>query len=271
MKRAISSIFIAAIICSMILAMYAGLAYAFSSANQQVFSASVIPTIDGKWTTNDEWDDAMTSYLVSATGVRYGAFRDKYVLDFTNGLSVKDNYIIELFTDKTNDAGDYVRVAYCTDTAGTGGSAPQTTDFMIEYAGHGVLRTYVGNGTGWAASTIGSTVSIAQLVSISKLNGTNPHYTTEIQFEKTTTAPNAAQNNYICVAVYDASNAAAGVISWPPNSNPNVPNTFGFNDASALGTIPEGIGFEVVTILSCAAVMVGVYYLRKQPKAIWVR
>jgi hypothetical protein len=269
MKKANSVAITVAIICSLILAMTAGTAAAFSSAIQQVFSASVIPTIDGKWTANNEWDDGMTSYLTSASGVRYGAFVDKYVLDFSAELSVTDNYMIEFFTDKTNDAGDYVRVAYCTDTT-TGGTAPQTTCFMIEYSGHGTLKTYVGNGTGWALSPIGSTVTIAQLVSISKMNGSNPHYTTEFTFEKTTTVPNAAQNNYICVQVYDASNAAAGIITWPPNANVNVPDTYGYNDASALAAIPEGVGFGVVAMLSCAAVMVGFCLLRK-PKTTWVR
>ncbi len=242
---------------------------AFSSAVQTVYSGTVTPTFDGKWTTNDEWTDGMTSYLTNASGVRYGAFVDKYLLDFSSGaLSVKDNYIIELFTDRTNDAGDYVRLAYCTDL--TGSATPQTTDFMIEYSGHGTLRTYIGNGTGWGAATIGSTVTVAQLVSISKLNGTNPHYTTELQFEKTTTVPNAAQNNYICIAVYDASNPAAGVVTWPPSANINVPNTYGYNDASALATIPEGLGFGIIAMLSLTAAVVGFYYMRKQPKSIWV-
>ncbi len=270
MQRSLSLAFTAAIIFSMISTIYAGQANAFSSAVQPVYSAMVTPNIDGKWTNNEEWDDAATSYIVSTTGIRYGAFRDKYLVDFsTPTLSVKDNYIIEFFTDKTNDAGDYVRVAYCTDL--TGSTAPQATDFMIEYSGHGTITTYVGNGAGWTATSIGSTVTVAQQASVSKLNGTNPHYVTEIQFEKTTTLPYAAQNNYICVAVFDASNPAAGVISWPPNGDPNVPNTYGLNDASVPSTIPEGLNFGVIAMLALAAAVVGFYYMRKQPRNLWVR
>ena len=269
MKRALSLVFTAALIFSMSLAIYAGSANAFSSSVQPVYSAIVTPSIDGKWTSNEEWDDAATSYLVSAAGVRYGAFRDKYLVDFSTGaLSVKDNYIIELFTDKTNDAGDYVRIAYCTDLIGS--TSPQPTDFMIEYSGHGTVMTYVGNGIGWTASGIGVTPSIAQLVSATKLNGTNPHYTTEVQFEKTTTVPNAAQNNYICVAVYDASNPATGIVTWPPNGDINVPNTYGFNDASAPSTMPEGLDFSVVAMVSLTAVVIGCLYLKKQPKTFWI-
>ena len=263
MKKAVYVAFVIALLCSLFLTLYAGPVNAFSSAIQTVYAAGADSTIDGKWTTNTEWDDGMTSTITSAAGAKTGIFIDKYLLDFSAGLSVKDEYIIEAFTDKTNDTGDYTVLAYC--TGSNGGTAPQSDDLKFEIDGHnGTIKTYVGTGTGWAPYNPDQ-LQWAQLLSVSKLNGTNPHWTTEIKVEKTTNL--MQQNNYIMVGFYDASNAAAGVQTWPPNASVDVPNTYGFNDATALGTIPEGIGLAPIVVLGSIAVLIGCLYLRKQQKA----
>jgi hypothetical protein len=267
MKKKVTVAFIITILCVLLLAtsLNAQPVKAYSTASQSVFSATVTPTFDGKWTANDEWDDGMTSYITTSTGAVVGAFRDKYVVDFSAGLSVTDNYLVEFFTDKNNDTGDYVQLCYC--SSGTDNAAsPQTDDFMFQVFGHnGTYNYYTGSGSGWTiGSMISPTPKLAQLVSISKLNGTNPHWTYEFQFEKTVTS--AGQNNYISVSLYDASNAAQGVATWPPNANSSKPNTYGFNDASALGSIPEGIGFAPVATLTAIALLVGFFIMRKKLK-----
>jgi hypothetical protein len=262
MKKAISVIIISVLIGSLFLAMYAGPVQAFSSATQSIFSGTAEVTYDGKWTNNAEWDDAATSNIGSG-GTNTGIFRDKYTL-IMDPFVVYDNYLIEAFTDTTNDAGDYIQICYC--TTETGSAAPQTTDFRIDYVGHGATATkttYKGTGTAWAASAL-SDVTVAQLMSISKLNGNIPHWTTEVRIDK---SGNGGQmNNYIMVAFYDASNAAQGVQVWPPSATVNNPNSWGLNDASALSAIPESLGIGTIMVLAAVAMFVGFVCLRKLPK-----
>jgi hypothetical protein len=59
--------------------------------------------------------------------------------------------LIELYTDNTNDSGDFFQ--YCLDVGANGGSAPQTDDILINYTGHNQLTLYKGTGTGWAPWT----------------------------------------------------------------------------------------------------------------------
>jgi|WetSurMetagenome_2_1015567.scaffolds.fasta_scaffold04740_4 hypothetical protein len=266
MKKIATIAFIITVFCGLLLATNLNVhnVKAYSSASQSVFSASVTPTFDGKWTANDEWDDAMTSYVTTSTGSVVGAFRDKYVLDFSAGLSVTDNYLIEFFVDKTNDTSDYVQICYC--GGADNAASPQADDFLFQIFGHnGTYKYYIGSGSGWAESSmITPTPKLGQLVSISKMNGTNPHWTYEFQFEKTVTT--AGQNNYISISVFDASNPAQGVVTWPPNANSSKPNTYGLNDASALASIPEGISFAPIATLATIALIVGFFVMRKRLK-----
>jgi hypothetical protein len=153
----------------------------------------VNPTYDGKWTTNDEWDDGGTDMIVSSSGAVTGAFRNKYATAGTFGgadFEVLDQYLIEFFTDKTNDTGDYLQLCY--DTTMVGGTSLQATHMMLQVWGHkGTFRMYTGSGSTWVQSS--TVIALAanqfgQAVAISKLNGTNPHWTYEIAFPNTPTA-----------------------------------------------------------------------------------
>ncbi|MGE5638364.1 MAG: hypothetical protein ACM3WQ_06625, partial [Chloroflexota bacterium] len=87
-------------------------------------------TIDGKWTTDAEWDDAATA-VISPNAI----FRLKYYFAMSGStFLVYDEFLVEFFADKTNDTGDYVRICY--DCSANGGSAPQTDDIRIDYVGH---------------------------------------------------------------------------------------------------------------------------------------
>jgi hypothetical protein len=263
MKKAISVMTISVLIGSLFLAMYAGPVQAFSTATQQIFSAAADSTFDGKWTTNTEWDDGATSNIASG-GTNTGIFRNKWYLITDPAFLVYDEYIIEALTDTTNDAGDYVQIIYC--TASDGGTAPKTDDFRIDYVGHGATATkttYKGTGTAWAAAAL-TDVTIAQLMSISKLGGSTPHWTTEVKLDKSDNG--GGMNNYIMVSFYDASNPTQGVCTWPPSANANVPDTWGLNDAGAFGAIPESLGIGTIMVLASVAMIVGFVCLRKLPK-----
>lgn len=256
MKRAISVALIITAICGLFLAMCAGMAGAALAGYSITVYGGTDSTIDGKWTTNGEWDDAATAYITQS-----GLFRVKYYSTYPT--EVHDEFLVEFFTDNTNDPEDYIRICY--DCAAGGGTAPQTDDIRIDYVGHGTVITYKGTGTGWVAATL-TDITVAESLSVSKLNGTNPHWTAEFRIAKIANGPDI--NNAIRVAMYDASNPSAGVQSWPPAnlSSQDVPNDYGSDPADTSNPIPEGIGLGVVLIASSVAVLVGFYHLRRRPK-----
>ena len=272
MKRAVSIAFVIAVLCSLFLATDVGPVHAqfIPVPHQYAYEEQVIPVIDGKWTTANEWTDASTSNIVNGSGVVSGVFRDKWSVVISSTISVTDYYLIEFFTAHTNNTGDYVELCY--DTTQAGGSAPISSDFMIEIPGHnGTALTFVGNGKGWVSGSIALEPNPwwAQLVSISPLNGTNPHWTTEIAVDKSDNGGGIDCN--IMVAMYDASNPSAGVQTWPLNASVNNPSTWGDNNASAnLFTapyLPEYLGIGPILLLCSVATVAAFYGLRKMPRA----
>jgi hypothetical protein len=260
MKRTVSIAFVLAAICILFLPMYAGFVKAYNATYTQTVYSGSDSTIDGKWTTDGEWDDGMTSVLANNSGI----LRDKYTFVSTDsGFEVYNWVLVENFPDKTNDTGDYFQICY--DTTSNGGSAPQTDDFRIDYfLSNRTSKIYVGTGTGWAAGSM-SDVTVAGLISISKLNGTNPHWTAEFKIAKV--ANGLGMDNGLRVAVYDASNAARGVQAWPPGSSRDNPDAWGYDQADpSFGAIPEGVGLGSMLVLASVAVLVGVFCLRKMPK-----
>jgi len=225
------------------------------------YQATQTHTEDGKWTTSSEWTDAMTPpNLVSGFHWRGS---------WTQPGDILQHFIVEAFTDNTNDTGDIVRVCY--DCAANGGTAPQTDDVMVELVGNRLsgLSVYKGNGTGWAKYTgwTATDANAAASISSSPLSST-PHLIVEILVDKTTTA-DVSQAGYvpwIYVSAYDASNNAAGVKSWPPapSSSAAVPNSWG-QESGTLDNIPEGFAIGTVAVLSFIAIVVG-FFLRKRQK-----
>lgn len=269
MKKILSIAFVVALLCSLSLAMYAGTVYA--AGTHHIFQGSVTPIYDGKWTTNDEWSDGETTTIAGTNGVVTGAFVNKYATVGSFGgtdFEVLDQYLVEFFTDKTNDTGDYLQLCY--DTTSAGGTSLVSTDIMLQVFGHnGTVKMFIGSGTSWtqaSSSVIGpSSSEFGQAVSISKLNGTNPHWTYELAFHKYTNGGGIDCN--IMIALYDASNAAAGIQTWPPGAVTTSPGTWGLDDANSnLTTIPEGLSFTPVAALATIALIATFFVMRKRPK-----
>ncbi len=227
------------------------------------YQTSTPHTIDGKWTTATEWTDGATApNLVSGF-----LWRESWY--WQDGTVIFQYFLIEAFTDNTNDTGDIVVQIY--DCAANGGTAPQSDDVKIELVGNRLsgLSVYKGNGTGWAKTTFTATdANAAASISSSPLNS-SPHLIVEIMVNKNTLADvsGAGYQPGVYVSAYDASNSAAGVKSWPPApaSSANVPNGWG----TELGTteaIPESFTVATVIALSSVAVFVGFYFLRKDRK-----
>ncbi len=196
----------------------------------RIFSGRTGAAMDGYWTNSTEWDDAAAPPAGLPAAM---TFRDKYTVTFSGGLKVYEWYLIEFFTDNTNNAGDYVQI--CFNGNASGGAAPNNaTDLRIDIIGHnGTVVTYKGNGTAWVPAVINDTI-VAQTLNTSKLNG-NQHWITEFRIEKQV---NGLQyNNSIRVACYDAANATQGVVAFPPGSSQDVPSGWSLN-FPASGNLP---------------------------------
>ncbi len=211
-------------------------------------------TIDGKWTTVDEWYDG--PYMAMSNNASF-----TYNMDFT---TYTIEWLIESFNDNTDDANDYWQI--CLDPDNSGGAAPQAGDFKIEIKGHTTLKVYQGTGSGWTEIAGANELSWANTRSASSWNGTN-HWILEITDpDKTTgTIVTPAPDNGMRVAAYDASSGK--VSSWPPNSSADVPAQYGVIDdySQTPVQVPEGFSVGVVVLLTCAAV-VGAFSLRKRSK-----
>jgi hypothetical protein len=198
-----------------------------------VYKASTTPTIDGKWTTETEWDDAATG-IISDDAI----FRIKW----NQADQVYDNFIVEFFSDNTNDAEDDVRV---------------------DYVGHGAsaqVNTYVGGGIGWGSGLL-TGITVEDSLDVSKLHG-SPHWITEFKIAKDENGIDV--NNAIRVSVYDASNSSAGEIAWPPTG---LEQPVDWGDApQSSSEIPEGIGLFTLVIIMSVAVLVGSLCGRKRSK-----
>lgn len=223
--------------------------------------ATEAATYDGVWTNDMEWvagpqtpisEDAIFTYTLSASG-------DYSVMNA--------QFLIEYFSDTTDDAGDYVQI--CIDPANGGGSAPQTGYGRIDIIGHTDIVCYAGDGTGWTGIAVDDDIEWANSLSESPLNST-PHWIVELQFDKQINAMTLGQPpNGLRIAVYDESTDT--LAAWPPESDVNDPDSWGvIADYSQTPysdePIPEGLTFGVMAALSSIALIAGSQYLRKRSK-----
>lgn len=263
MKRYVLVAFSIVFLCGLLMQIALVSAYrsGYETINYQAISE---PTEDGKWTTTTEWTDAMTPPNLPASF----QFREKWTWPTP---SIIEHFLIEFFTDSTNDTADYVQL--CFDNTANGGSAPQTDDILVNYTGNSRsgLTLYRGTGTGWAPTSYayGSDILIAETKTGSQLNS-NPHWIIEVMMDRSAgtlfdvSGAVPAYSPWIRVAVFDAS-STSGVQAWPPTSR-DVPNDWGL-ETGTTSNIPEGLTITTVVLLSSVAVGVSVYFLRKRQKA----
>jgi hypothetical protein len=191
------------------------------------YPTAVEPTIDGVWTSNDEWTDGEPTMIGENV-----AFRSTYTITGEGGdgeTLCSSLSVIEFLNDDTYDAGDYWQI--CIDGLLDGGSAPQTDDFRIDIVGHTDLVCYQGTGSGWTEITPDPIdVIFADSISESPTSST-PHWILEISLQK---HQGVIQTDIIWgirVAVYDESNSVAGVQAWPPTYR-DVPDGWGIENYS---------------------------------------
>lgn len=249
MKKISTIAFCLILLCSIMLAIPAD---AGNSAYPLTEYQWIAPaTIDGKWTTTDEWTDGPIMTMSNNASFTYN-------MDFT---TYNIQWLVELFADNTNDAGDLWQI--CLDPDNSGGSAPQSGDFKIEIQGHTTLKIYQGTGAGWTEIPGVNELVWNNTISSSPWNST-PHWILEISDpDKTTgTIQTPAPANGMRVAGYDA--ATDKTSSWAPNSNANVPNEYGVISGYSQEPIPESLTFGLLVLLSSAAIVVGYISFRKK-------
>jgi hypothetical protein len=242
------------LLCSLLLLVNTATTNAAEPGYERIsYAMQVLPTIDGKWTSPTEWTDGGVTMIGQEV-----AFRSKW--DF--GDVVTTRFVVEFFSDTTNDTGDYWQM--CLDGDQSGGTAPQSGDYKFEIRGHTNLVWYQGNGTGWTQIAPGAgEIEWANSISASPPNST-PHWILEFNKIKNAGTIQLGILWNFRLAAYDASNPSAGVKAWPPTS-PDVPNGWGIENYTS-DPIPESLSLGVVVLLSSAALIVGSVYLRKRPK-----
>ncbi len=213
----------------------------------------VQPTYDGVWTPDDEWTDGGEVNTIGED------------VSFTStwfyGDAVVTQWLVEFLSDTTDDAEDYWE--FCIDGYADGGSAPQIGDFKFVITGHTDLVWYEGDGTGWAVADLdASEIEWANALSTSPTDSTE-HWVLEFEIAKNVGTVQMDITWNCRVAVYDASTETTA--AWPEGSDADDPSTWGMENYTS-DTVPEGLSFGVMVLLSSAAVIVASVGLRKRSK-----
>jgi len=253
MKKIIVTTFCILMLCSLLALMNVGTIMAAELGYERTsYTTLVLPTIDGAWTSEDEWTDGDVTMIGEDV-----AFRSTW--DMPDDVWTR--WVVEFFSDTTDDPGDYWQ--FCIDGEQSGGSSPQVgVHRMFEITGHTDLVWYMGDGTGWTEVALGETeIEWANSLSSSPTNST-PHWILEFQIPKNSGTVQMGILWNFRVAVYDASNSEAGVLAWPP-TDADIPDGWGIENYSS-EPIPEGLTFGVMVLLSSVSVLVGYHYFRKR-------
>ena len=256
MKRALSIL----MLCSLLLLITLGIAKAADPDTEyqiiEYTGGITMAIVDGEWTDDEEWMDACWVEVNDDFDFLYYAEITAFSCEFC----------VELFSDDTDDAEDYWE--FCFDDSNTGGDAPDVGDYRVFIEGHTTMTVYEGNGQGWDEITQQEgEITWADSIGSSPLESED-HWILEFTFLKTSgnaMIPNAPPTG-LRVAAYDASNSDAGVQSWAPDSDVDVPDEWGMIGGFDMNPIPEGLTFAVMIFLSSVSLLVGSQYLRKRSK-----
>ena len=211
------------------------------------WATTTFPTIDGNWTSPDEWTDGEVTMIDDLV------FRSTWDMD----VFVTTRFVVEFLSDNTTDEGDYWQM--CFDGEQSGGSTPQVGDYKFEIVNHTTLTWYEGTGTSWNEVALDpSEIEWANSLSASPTNST-PHWILEFNIPKNagTVLLDILWN--FRLAAYDANTTT--LTAWPPTS-PDNPERWGEENYTG-DPIPEVLSFGVVGLLSSASVIVASLGLRK--------
>ena len=254
MKKIVSTTFCTLLLCSLILITVGPTIIVAQDYERFSRPTQVIPTIDGEWTTDDEWTDGEFTWI--GTDVAFTSTWD------SQGSDVYTRWIVEFITDTTDDPGDFW--LFSIDADQSGGSEPIGVR-RFDITGHTDLVWYMGGGglggEGWVDATEQDPTAVtwANSFSASPTSDT-PHWILEFQKIKGVQPSMGILWNFL-LQVYDANTHE--VYTWPPNANLDIPEEYGIENYST-EAIPEGLTFAVMALLTTVSMLVGYKYFLKR-------
>lgn len=250
MKKFVTTTFCILMLCSLLLTVATVMA---AEPGYERFShpTQVIPTIDGMWTSPDEWTDGEETWI--GTDVVFRSTLD-------SGMT---RWIVEFLTDTTDNTGDYFR--FCIQGFPSGGGVVR----KFEILGHTTLAYYIASnlqgGGGWTpADPVEGEIVWANSLSASPTSST-PHWILEFQIDKDSGQITMDDVWDFYLEVFDQSNPSFH--AWPPTDE-LVPEEWGIENYSS-EPIPEGLTFAVMALLTTFSMLVGYKYVvkRKETKS----
>jgi len=249
MKKVVATIFCALMLCGLLLITVGATMATETDYERTSYPTQVTPTIDGQWTSPDEWTDGAETWI--GTDI---VFRSTWDGDMTR-------WLVEFLTDTTNNPGDYLQ--FCIDPQQWGGSEPELGHhFMLQITGHTELTRYTVNNGEWYYWE-GSTLAVEWAASLSTSpTSSTPHWIYELQIDRASATLSWGDPWNFLLGVFDASNPGDGLQSWPP-TDPDVPDEYGIENYS-VELIPEGLTFAVMALLTTFSMLVGYKYFVKR-------
>jgi len=194
-------------------------------------------TIDGKWTTPDEWTDAANVTF------GYGSFGERqhfHVKHDTGFLYV----LVDFVADKTLDDKDNSWVYL--DTNGDRGTAPRNDDygFGINFlAGQPIFIMRLGNGTGWKELAPSSRPPIEGFWAWASMDPSNDPYLSTPHSIYEFKIPKTILDSSTTIGFRVVAGDGLGQVEWPSRSSLNFPcgwGTLTFLNAEGLLVQIEG-------------------------------
>jgi len=241
LKKIIVTTFCTLMLCGLLLTVGTVMVVA-ENYERTSYLTQVIPTIDGKWTSDNEWTDGEETWI--GTDVVFRSTWD------TQGSDVYTRWIVEFLTDTTNDPGDLWR--FCVNFG-------QTWSIMFEIYGHTDLTWYIVTTSSSTEMEEAFPMEWDDSLSTSSARST-PHWILEFQIDKNSQFELGDVWTFL-LQVFDASNPEYH--TWPPNAEPEVIENYG-EENSLPEAIPEGLTFTVMALLTIVSMLVGYKYFAKR-------
>lgn len=206
------------------------------------YLTTITPTIDGEWTSLDEWTDGEETWIGEDV-----VFRSTWDDD---GDDVMTRWIVEFLTDTTNNPGDFW--LFCINFG-------ETWNIKFEINGHTDLVWSIGGEGDWTEMEEAFPIEWDNSISSSPTS-TTQHWILEFQINKHSQFDIEDVWKFL-LQTYDASNPEYH--TWPPNADPGYDEEYG-TENSLPEAIPEGLTFAIMALLTTVSMLVGYRYLVKR-------
>lgn len=224
-----------------------GVVHAFSGDQLSAPLLSNPVTIDGKFTTSNEWADALQVSMSSSCSGCSGKALLYMKHDSANFYFLEDFLSDTSLTSVSNGLGDSASVSI--DSAHDGGSVTGSDDVRFDSSySHGGFMAY---GIGGSAFSWNNALPAGVQIAMSLSNSPNsavPHVIAEFQipfsvFPKLPNTVGFSAAAYVC-----GQNSCGQLVIWPANYDRDIPSTWGELTVSPT-PIPEFRNFWLMVII----------------------